>query len=82
MKKHLLAASLLAGAMAPPSLALAADQPAQFIDFECQRFDGQVHKPAALVMEGRERPKWERLFHLKKSLREALHRTASDAALK
>ncbi len=77
-----LAATLLASLPAYAQSTGDSSQKSRFYDMGEQRFDGSVRRPVALAVEAHTRPKWQRLFALKKSLRSALHATAAEATLK
>ena len=81
-----LAALIVAAALTSAPFAAVAQTTATdrsfFIDMTQIVIDGVVQKPTFLVLEGRDRVKWARLFHLKKSVRPALHRSVADPAFK
>ncbi|MBM4344425.1 MAG: hypothetical protein FJ100_13735 [Deltaproteobacteria bacterium] len=80
----LIAAAVLVSAAlsAPVRAADATDHKSRFYDMGAQHIDGTVRRPVALAVEAHTRPKWARLFALKKSLRAALHATAAERSLK
>lgn len=55
---------------------------AQFIDMGEVVINGEIRKPLTMVILGHERIKWDRLFHLKKSMRPALHTTAGETTFR
>lgn len=74
-------AAFAAGALAPLT-ANAAEEKSKFYDFSDQLIDGEVKKPTTLVIETRQRAKFDKLLKLKKSFRPALIETSKERILK
>ena len=79
----LTALTLLALAV-PASAQSAADanEKSHFYDMTGSQVGGDVRRRALPTIDRHSRPKWQRLFALKKSLRPALHASAAEASLK
>ncbi len=54
----------------------------KFISIDAYIMEGAVKIPAVLAVTGRDKVKWDRLFSLKKSLKNELVASHTDAALK
>lgn len=85
MKTLAVALAAVALLTAVPSFAQSAAKAGDrswFIEMDTEKVDGKIARPSTLLLDRHSRPKWERLFSLKKSMRPALHGTAADSALK
>lgn len=82
--KRIVAAGLLllAGIVAAPSTALAAEPKAKFYDFSDQLIDGEIKKPQELYTDSRLKVKFDRLLSLKKSFVPSLLLTAKERVFK
>ncbi len=59
-----------------------AEEKSKFYDFSDQLIDGEIKKPTTLVLDVRQRAKFDKLLKLKKSFRPALLDTAKERLLK
>jgi len=78
---RLLIAAVAAAALTAP-LGVGAQEKSKFYDFSDQLIDGEIKKPMTVVLETRQRAKFDKLLRLKKSFRPALIETAKERLLK
>lgn len=84
MKKNVLCAALFVASVLSTASVTAASksEKAKFYDFSDQMIDGEIKKPAALVMETRARAKFDKLLKLKRSFRSEMLASSHDPCLK
>ncbi|MBM4342239.1 MAG: hypothetical protein FJ100_02550 [Deltaproteobacteria bacterium] len=75
-------ASALALAVFAAAGSAMAEEKSKFYDFSDQLIDGEIKKPTTLVLDVRQRAKFDKLLKLKKSFRPALLDTAKERLLK
>ena len=81
MAKKVAVLLTLAAALALAGVAHA-EEKSKFYDFSDQLIDGEIKKPTTLVLDVRQRAKFDKLLKLKKSFRPALLDTAKERLLK
>ncbi len=83
-RKTVRAAILGATALAflAPAGAAFGEEKSKFYDFSDQLIDGEIKKPMTVVLETRQRAKFDKLLRLKKSFRPAMLETAKERLLK
>lgn len=79
--KTVLAATIAVAFLAPAGAAFA-EEKSKFYDFSDQLIDGEIKKPMTVVLETRQRAKFDKLLRLKKSFRPAMLETAKERLLK